>query len=204
MKLYKKILLLLIFILAIFCFQNISYAGSQKWNSLNYDVNVQENGNMEVVETWDIYINETNTLFEQFDINSEKYSDITDVKVYEITENGERELNQIYEKQYFVDPGCFYALALSDGKYEIAWNVGLDNSSDNRIYKICYTVEDAIKVYNDCSELYWMFLKDTNTISGKNITGTITLPNGIKNIENLRVWGHGPLNAEIKKKVQIK
>lgn len=199
MKLYKKIFLLIMFVFIVILFQNNSYAGTQKWNSLNYDVTVQENGDMLVIETWDIYVSNTNTLFENFDSNPEMYDSITDVKVIEITEEGERVLEQIYEEQYHVMPGCFYALFTSSGKYEIAWNVGLDNSSDNKMYKICYTVKNAVKVYNDCSELYWMFLKDTNTITGKNITGTITLPDGIKNIEKLRVWGHGPLSAEIKR-----
>jgi uncharacterized membrane protein len=38
-----------------------------------------------------------------------------------------------------------------------------------------------------------------NSISGKNIIGTITLPKNVSNIENLRVWAHGPLSGEIQK-----
>ena len=30
-----------------------SYAGTQRWNSLDYDVTVNSDGSMDVVETWD-------------------------------------------------------------------------------------------------------------------------------------------------------
>lgn len=114
-------------------------------------------------------------------------------------------LNQIFEEQYHVDKGCYYGLFIDSNLdkpdyFEIAWNVGLDNSSDNRVYQICYTVKDAVKIYNDCTEFYWQFLSNQNGISGENITGTIYLPDGIKDIEKLRVWAHGSLYGEIQKK----
>lgn len=114
-------------------------------------------------------------------------------------------LNQIFEEQYHVDEGCYYGLFIDSNPdkpdyFEIAWNVGLDNSSDNRVYQICYTVKDAVKIYNDCTEFYWQFLSTENGISGENITGTIYLPDGIKDIEKLRVWAHGSLYGEIQKK----
>lgn len=117
-------------------------------------------------------------------------------------------LNQIFEEQYHVDEGCYYGLFIDSNPdkpdyFEIAWNVGLDNSSDNRVYQICYTVKDAVKIYNDCTEFYWQFLSTENGISGENITGTIYLPDGIKDIEKLRVWAHGSLYGEIQKKILV-
>ena len=43
---------------------------------------------MDVTETWDIYISETNTLYKTFKPDNSKYSYITDVEVRETT-NGE-------------------------------------------------------------------------------------------------------------------
>lgn len=198
MKTKKFIMLFIVFCFGILLFSTDSYAGSQNWKSLNYDVTVNEDGSMDVVETWNIHISETNTLYKDFTIDTSKYAGITNVEVIQISPT-RKELKQIYVEQYHVDTDCFYALKTNYSTFEIAWNVGLDNSSANRVYEIRYTIEDAVKVYDDCTELYWMFLDTTNKISGKNITGTIKLPNEVDDIETLRVWGHGPLNADIQK-----
>ena len=98
-----------------------------------------------------------------------------------------------------MDAGCYYALPVSNNpsKFEIAWHVGLDNSRDTKIYKLYYTIEDATRIYNDCTEFYWQFLGKNNSMSGNNITGTIKLPKEVSDIEKLRVWAHGPLSGEI-------
>lgn len=173
-------------------------AGEQQWNSLNYDVTLDMYGNARIVETWDVYISETNTMFKDFDLYSQdnRY-DIRDVSVSQIVNGTEKPLNQIYEEQYHVDSGCYYGLMKSGESdvFEIAWNVGLDDSSDNRVYKISYMVDNAVKIYNDCAEFYWKFLSKDNVMTGENITGTIHLPSNVSNIEKLHVWGHGDLNG---------
>ena len=42
--------------------------------------------------------------------------------------------------------------------------------------KVTEILDNAVKKYNDCTELYWQFLKKSNTMPGKNITATIRLP----------------------------
>lgn len=200
MSIKRKILYVFeIFIVLLLLFNIKSYAGTQSWNSLDYNVMLNSDGSMDIIETWNINISETNTLFKDFDLDSEKYSGITDVKVSQVKNGKETFLEQIYKEQYHVDSGCFYALPLSSNsnKFEIAWNVGLDSSSDIRTYKLYYTIEDAIKIYKDCTELYWMFLGTDNVIPGNNVTGTIKLPTTVSDIEKLRVWAHGPLEGEI-------
>ncbi len=201
MELRKKVLFVfLLFALFVLLFNIRSYAGTQKWNALDYDVSVNSDGSMDVIETWDISISETNTLFKDFELDTTKYSGISDVKV-SLVENGvETPLKQIYQEQYHVTSGCYYGLQINYATFEIAWNVGLDNSSATRTYKIYYKVKDAVKIYNDCTELYWMFLSTNNGIGGKNITGTIKLPGKVTDIEKLRVWAHGDLSGEIQKK----
>lgn len=200
MKIKNKIFYLTFFLITLFMLFNVkSYAGTQKWNALDYNATVNEDGSMDVVETWDIKISETNTLFKNFKLDSSKYSGITNVKVARTENNEELFLTQIFEEQYHVDPGCYYALKTDYSTFEIAWNVGLDNSSDVRTYKIYYTIEDAVKIYNDCTELYWQFLGTQNAIPGKNITGSIHLPQKVSNIEKLRVWAHGELTGNIER-----
>lgn len=191
----QKILFALFFVGMIFCLQNRCYAGTQKLNSLHYDVQLNENGDMEVVETWDIEIRETNTVFKDFDLDKSKYSGITNVKVKDL--DTELALSKIDEEMYHVTKGCYYGLPVSNGKFEIAWGVGLDNSSARKQYEISYTVENVVSVYQDCSELYWQFIGINNGMSAKKITGTIKLPQAVLDLESLRVWAHGPLNGEI-------
>ncbi len=93
--------------------------------------------------------------------------------------------------------GGFYALETSSDEFEIAWGVGLDNSSATKKYQIKYTIMDAVKNYNDCSEFYWQFIGTTNGIPANKVTGTIKLPSKVLDKQNLRVWAHGPLQGNI-------
>ncbi len=198
MELKKKIGLISLFLLCIiFLFSTSSYAGTQRWNSLDYDVTLNSDGSMTVVETWDVYASETNTLFKTFDLGVSSGYQIKDAGVIEITDNQEKKLREINQYKYHVDPGCFYALETEKGTYEIAWNIGLDNTSGNKMYKMYYTVENAVKIYNDCTELYWQFLSNENGMYGRNLTGRIRLPDEVQNEESFRVWGHGNLSASI-------
>lgn len=199
MKNVKKILMLFLFTAITFMLVNFSYAGEQEWNALDYNVVLNTDGSADIVETWDVDISETNTMFKDFDLSSDNSYFIDNVKVTRVEEGREVPLEQIYEEQYHVDPNCYYALMVKSNVFEIAWNVGLDNSSDTRTYKIYYTVNDAVKIYSDCTEFYWQFLSDENSMSGRNITGTVILPRGIKDIEKLRVWGHGDFSGNIEK-----
>lgn len=201
MKLKKYFFTILLFSIWVILFSNKSFAGTQKWNNLDYDVTLNSDGSMDVVETWDIYISETNTLFKDFNLDYTKYSGITNVSVMQ-TYPEKVELRDIGIEQYHVDPGCFYGLVTKSNSnvFEIAWNVGLDNSSATRTYQVRYRILDAVKIYSDCTEVYWMFLDSSNTISAKNVTGTIKLPKAVSDLEKLRVWGHGPFQANINKK----
>ena len=42
--------------------------GFSNLNELKFDAQINENGSMDVTETWDIYISHTNTLFKTFEL----------------------------------------------------------------------------------------------------------------------------------------
>lgn len=192
MKIKQKILIL--FSLFLSLFSVCVYAGEQEWNSLDYDVTLNQDGSADIVETWDVDISETNTMFKDFDLSSDNYY-INNVRVTEVVNGEEIALKQIYEEQYHVQSGCYYGLMKTSNTFEIAWNVGLDNSSDRRVYKMYYTVKNAVKTYSDCSEFYWQFISNENTMTGDNITGRIYLPVGITDLEKLHIWGHGDFSG---------
>ena len=194
----KKLLLIFIFAVATLLLFSVKSEATLQLNELDFDAQINEDGSMEVIETWNIYISETNTLFKTFERDSSKYSGITDVTVTEITNGTTKEFRQIYSEMYHVTKDCYYALNNSKGRFEIAWGVGLDNSSGTRQYQISYKVEDAIAKYNDYAELYWKFVGDDFEIDAKKIKGTILLPHNAESREDIRVWGHTKdLNGEI-------
>lgn len=197
MKVQKKFLIALFFTAILLMLHSISYAGSQQLNSLHYDAKLNSDGSMDVVETWDIDIEETNTIFKDFNLDAEKYSGITNVEVMDL--DTETKLTQIDHEMYHVTKNCYYGLPIANNKFEIAWGVGLDDDSATKKYRISYTVQDAITQYQDCSQLYWQFIGTDNAVPAKKVTGKIKLPSPVKNAENLRVWAHGPLNGEIQK-----
>lgn len=199
-KKIKGILVKLAIMIAISVIFMVSAGTGERFqyiNHLDYQVTLNQDGSMNVTETWDINVNHTNTLVRNFDLSS-KYGDITDVRVVDL--NTGESLTQIEEEMYHVTKGCYYALALTSHKFEIAWGVGLDDKYANKKYQISYKVSDVITQYYDMQEMYWQFLaKGQNDVPVSKVTGTVTLPQEVSNIDKLRVWGHGQSNGKIEK-----
>lgn len=192
----KTILFICIFIGILIISNNSNASGGLRLRNLNYDVTLNQDGTADVTETWRIRIEDTNTLFKTFEVDSSKYKEITNVKVKEIKSSGDVDFTKINQYKYHVDKNCYYAL-MYKGKFEIAW--GAHAESTTRTYKISYKIVDAVKNYNDCSEFYWQFISTDSEIPADYIEGTIKLPYSVENLEDLRVWAHGPLNGDIKK-----
>lgn len=190
--------LILIFLFTICLYVSVSYAGTQELSSLKYDVNLNEDGSVDVTEIWNIEVTDTNTLFKNFKIDNTKYNEITNVSIAEIKNGVRQEFVDTKQYAYHVKKGGFYALETDEKLFEIAWGVSIDGT-ENKKYEIKYKINDAIKNYNDCSEFYWQFVGKTNGVPARNVEGTIKLPKAVNNIEDLRVWAHGPLNGTIHK-----
>lgn len=196
----KKILLTVAFIIIFILLGNskCKASGDLYLKNLNFDVQINSNGSMDVIETWNISIEETNTLFKTFKTDKTKYTSISNVQVSDITSGTDKRFEQINELMYHVTKNCYYGLMNDDGNFEIAWGVGLDDSSATRTYKISYTVNDAIAKYSDYAELYWQLVGSDFEIDSKNVTGTITLPERATSKDDIKVWGHTEdLNGEI-------
>lgn len=76
------------------------------------------------------------------------------------------------------------------------------NEEDSRVvFELTYVIEDAVQAYSDVGELYWQFVgsqwqEDSSDIS---LTVTLPVPSGttVEAGENVRAWGHGPLDATV-------
>lgn len=164
-------------------------------NNLDFDAQINADGSMDVTETWDIHISDTNTLYKTFKIDNSKYSGITNVKVIE---NDIGALKPSNSWAYHLPENYYYGGMNNDGQFEICWGVGLESGSATRTYKISYKVEDVITKYSDIAELYWQFIGNDFEISAKNITGKIKLPANAASKDDIKVWGHvDTLNGEI-------
>lgn len=165
-------------------------SGDLYLNNLHFDVQINSDGSMDVVETWDIDIEETNTLYKTFKTDSTKYSSIDNVEVYQLINGSKQLLRKTDTWAYHADKGSYYGTKNEDEEFEIGWGVGLDYSSDTRIYQISYRVNDAICKYNDYAELYWQFVGNKFEIDAKEISGTILLPTEVEIKDDIKVWGH--------------
>ncbi len=197
MKLKHIIKILIIAIFLILINNNVSNA-SLHLNDLQFDTQINEDGSMDVTEIWDIDISETNTLFKTFEVDPSKYSNIANVQVAEITNGINKSFYKTNTWAYHLTKDYYFGGKNDNGKFEIAWGVGLDNSSDTRKYRITYTVTDAIAKYNDCAELYWQFIGEDFEINAEKVSGIIRLPKRANSLDDIKVWGHiKTLNGEI-------
>ena len=201
MKRLKRFIIFILLISACMILKTgISKASSSDLflNLLQFEAQIQEDGSMLVTEYWDIDIEDTNTLYKTFKLDNSRYSTITDVTVTDITNGQNQPFRKIDQEMYHVTQNCYYGLVNKNGMFEIAWGVGLDNSSETKEYKIQYTVEDAIAKYQDKAELYWQFVGEDFEVNAQKVMGTITLPQSATSKDEIRVWGHTEdLNGEI-------
>ena len=122
MKANKKIILSILFlILFILLGCNKSNASDLYLNNLDFNAKINQDGSMDVIETWDISVEDTNTLFKTFKTDSKKYTSISNVQVTEVTGSTEKSFNQIESLMYHVTKDCYYGLKNDDGNFEIAW-----------------------------------------------------------------------------------
>ena len=190
----KKVFLVLIFTLMMILMLTTKSNASLYLNELDFDAQINSDGSMDVTETWNIRVSDTNTLYKTFSLDESKYTGIQNVTV---SENG-RNFTKTNNWAYHLTKDYYFGGINNDGNFEIAWGVGLDDSSATKTYKISYTVVDAISKYNDCAELYWQFLGSSFEINANTIKGTIKLPEKASSKDDIRVWGHvKTLNGEI-------
>ena len=191
----KMLIMLLVFFFSLLIGNQVK-AGSIKLNKLDFEIQLNEDGSMDVVENWNAKITDTNTMFKDFYLDSSKFKKITNVEVYRVSSGNKQKLTQIDKEMYHVTKNCYYGLPISSNKFEIAWGVSV-NGTETRNYQVKYKVVDVIKTYADCSELYWQLVGTDNEIPVTKLTGTIKLPKAVAEKNNIRGWAHGPYNGNI-------
>jgi len=188
-----------VLILSFFGTTNVEASSSDLFlDNLNFNAHINTDGSMDVIETWNIDISDTNTLYKTFKIDKSRYSGITNVVVKDVTSTIPTKLEKSSVWKYHLDKNTYFGGINNDGLYEIAWGVGLENKKAQRQYEISYKVKDAVSKHLDYAQLYWQFVGEDFEISSSNVTGTIYLPSKVSNKNDIKVWGHTEdLNGEI-------
>jgi len=119
MKIIKRFFIISIFIfISLIIFSIKSNASSDLLlNNLDFNAFINSDGSMDIIETWDIEIKDTNTLFKTFKSDSGKYSDITNIQVTDITNNESKKFRQINTLMYHVTKDCYYGLTNDNGNF---------------------------------------------------------------------------------------
>ena len=122
MKVLKRTIIAFFIILFALSIFNKAEASSNLYlNNLDFEVQINYDGSMDVVETWNIDISETNTLYKTFKFDSTKYSSITNGEVSRVTSTGAViPLTDYGEYAYHVPVGEYYFLNMGSN-YEVAW-----------------------------------------------------------------------------------
>ena len=92
-------------------------------------------------------------------------------------------------------PGIFY-VEEHPGHVYIDWS--FEAANEQRTFTISYTVENAVLVHQDVAELYYQFIGGEWDEPTDHARVVLTLPEGATD-EELRVWGHGPLQGFVSK-----
>lgn len=175
----------------VFAFSIVIYAGETSVGNMNIEANILENGDMQVTETIEFEISgELNGLYRDVVLGlQDKYGasglEVVGVKV----DNRKFEYSPVS-----LDNG-------TDGKYNVneiddgkQIKIFVPSEYQTRIVEITYVLKDVILVYNDVAELHWDFIGGEWESGFENVNITINLPN---DSNELRAWGHGPLNGVV-------
>ncbi len=203
MKVKKKILIITLIFALFFIFNKASsYALENELVSIDYEINVTSNGDMDVVETWQISINELENINKYFKTTEDNtLSNIQNIRLTEVVNNKEINFEEGTLTNVNLSNDNYFAVQASSSKMFITWNPKPENTtySEIKIYKIYYTIKDALKMYNDCAEIEWNFFDSEDSMTAKEITGRISLEELSSRFEEITVWGHDDLENKLTK-----
>ncbi|MCI4463907.1 MAG: DUF2207 domain-containing protein [Caldisericum sp.] len=93
-------------------------------------------------------------------------------------------------------PGTFIFLDLGDKYYAKFF---YDASDTTKTFTIKYRVIGGIKVYKDVADFYWKLIGTGWDKKTSDFEGFVYLPQPVQNEDDLKVFGHGPLNGIVER-----
>lgn len=188
----KLFLGIMVFFVLILCPKGV-FAKTPKLSDYSFEMKLNSDSSISVIEIWNVELKNTNTLYKNFDISEQNFSN---VKVVEIDSDKEKEYEQIESLEYHVTNGCFYAMTNKDGRFEIAWNCDSEKEKSNKTFKVCYDIKNYINVYKDCAIFNWKFIENNFDIPIKRMSVKMNFNTSIGNEMKLGYNGIDNLNIE--------
>ncbi len=149
---------------------------------------------------------------------------ITDYQAQvEILENGDIQVNEIFEYDFDGDfNGIIRTIGItgSDGLHYfkaseyfpiekelncdqsikgdmVTFKIYDQSSNERKLFLLEYQLKNVITLYNDTAEFYWKFFDESNTSPIGHVKVEVELPTAELSAEELKVFGHGPLDGEV-------
>lgn len=164
--------------------------------NIKYDINLNNDGSMDIIETWAISARNIMSLHKVF-ANTSQYADIENVEVYGISQRkSEIQFFNLDKRVDKVEAEKYYALKDNKNQLEIVWGIEPTQRNQYDKFKLCYTVKGCVKSYQDCQDILWELIGNDSIIGISGIDVTIKLPNEVSNMSNIKTWVHGDLKVE--------
>lgn len=210
MKTKIKLLIVIIFMtLAIVLFSKNVEAKSYNIENMDMQVTINDDGSAQIKHSLKynfngsyngIYIDipynledsEYESVAGQNKINDELYNgdEVIVEKVVEST-NGKDIQHQLVKSAVNGDKAK-YTVANTDGMYRI--KVYSPSNNEKKTFDLYYTIKNLCVKHNDVGELYYNFIGGKWECDINKLNIDIYLPN---NQDELKIWGHGPLNRRM-------
>ena len=178
-----KIILFIIFIIFIsIIFSNKSNANTIY--SINMYVNIIDNGDAQVVEIWDTYLDEGTEGYKSF--ANLGYSDITNFSVTDDTGIKYTEAFIWNTDSSFANKAYKYGKKCTNNSLELCWGI---SKYGHRVYTLQYVIKNFVTQFADAQGIYFNLLKMNQYVGNCNIK---IHSNAIEfSPENSEIWCFG-------------
>jgi hypothetical protein len=151
-------------------FPALAQAKSVYATDYDADVIVLPNGDLRVVETLDMAFQGGPFTYGFRVIPTDRLDDITNIEVWEGDVN--------YQPNRTSSANTFRAQYTEDGDLEVRWYFP-PTTNANRTFNIAYTVEGAVRRYEEGDEVWWMAVHDDHPYVIRSSEVTLQLPEGV-------------------------
>jgi uncharacterized membrane protein len=172
---------ILLIIIIIFSFTNLSIYAQRSFEITDYNTQVKilENGDMQVSEIF------------EYSFDGDFNGMIRSIGI-----KGSDGLQYFKASEYSPESKELEYTQSVDGDM-VTYKIYDQSSNERKSFLLEYQLKNVVTLYNDTAELYWKFFDQSNTSPISHLKIEIELPKGEVSAEELKVFGHGPLNGTV-------
>ncbi|MCL1912620.1 MAG: DUF2207 domain-containing protein [Eubacteriaceae bacterium] len=152
----------------------------------HYDIEILENGNAQVTESWSVSFDTERT----YQVYFRKYQKPGSYSLanWKASIDG-RPLERMPVAS---DSNPEYSFSIIESANEYMIEIYHKSNDVKRDFVIGYTIENAVKIYSDAADFVWDLTGSNEATTIGVLTATVTLPSGLESEESYRIWAHGP------------